>query len=190
MPDQAGELLAIMRDVLTRARLDNRERIRQMVLEEKAALESRLVPAGSSYVDRRLRANFHEADWADEQMGGVSYLFFLRELAERVDTDWAGGAGRARAHPRDAVRPHRDAVQRHRRRRRIGAVCSRSSPLFSARLPRAGRRRRLAGRRHAALRGPDHPGQVNYVGKGADLYELGVKPSGAHLVVRRYLNTT
>src|SRR4029077_12156731 len=73
LPDQTGELLAILQDILERARLDNRDRFQQLVLEEKAALESRIVPAGSSYVDRRLRANFHEADWADEQMGGVSY---------------------------------------------------------------------------------------------------------------------
>ena len=47
-------------------------------------------PAGSSYVDRRLRANFFESDWADEQMGGVSYLFFLRKLVEQVETGWDG----------------------------------------------------------------------------------------------------
>jgi Zn-dependent M16 (insulinase) family peptidase len=34
------------------------------------------------------------------------------------------------------------------------------------------------------------PATVNYVGKGADLYRLGVKPSGANLVIRRYLRTT
>jgi Zn-dependent M16 (insulinase) family peptidase len=75
LPDQTGELLAILRDILTSARLDNRERFQQLVLEEKAAVESRLVPAGSSYVDRRLRAYFHEACWAEEQMVGISYLF-------------------------------------------------------------------------------------------------------------------
>jgi Zn-dependent M16 (insulinase) family peptidase len=31
--------------------------------------------------------------------------------------------------------------------------------------------------------------KVNYVGKGADLYREGIKPSGAHLVARRYLRT-
>src|SRR5260221_14760400 len=90
LPEQTGELLAILRDILARARLDNRERFVQLVLEEKAALESRIVPAGSSYVDRRLRAALHEADWADEQMGGVSYLFFLRKLADDMETGWEG----------------------------------------------------------------------------------------------------
>jgi presequence protease len=34
------------------------------------------------------------------------------------------------------------------------------------------------------------PTKVNYVGKGADLYREGIKPSGAHLVACRYLKTT
>jgi Zn-dependent M16 (insulinase) family peptidase len=34
------------------------------------------------------------------------------------------------------------------------------------------------------------PTKVNYVGKGADLYCEGVKPSGAHLVARAYLRTS
>jgi presequence protease len=50
-------LLSILQDILGNARLDNRGRFQQLVLEEKAALESRLVPAGSSYVDRRLRGH-------------------------------------------------------------------------------------------------------------------------------------
>src|SRR5262249_56696211 len=33
------------------------------------------------------------------------------------------------------------------------------------------------------------PTKVNYVGKGADLYREGVKPTGAHLVARAYLRT-
>ena len=34
------------------------------------------------------------------------------------------------------------------------------------------------------------PAQVNYVGKGADLYKLGYKPSGAASVIAKYLRTT
>src|SRR5205807_1975312 len=90
LPAQTAELLAILGDILHRARLDNRERFQQLVLEEKALLESRLVPAGSGYVDRRLRASFFESDWVEEQMGGLSYLFFLRRLAEDLKTNWEG----------------------------------------------------------------------------------------------------
>ena len=78
VPEKAAELLAILSDVLLGARLDNQERLHQLVLEEKATKESSLVPAGSHFVGRRLRANLHEADWADEHVGGISYLQFLR----------------------------------------------------------------------------------------------------------------
>jgi Zn-dependent M16 (insulinase) family peptidase len=59
-------------------------------LEEKANQEAGLIPSGHSVTNLRLRALFNEADWANEQMDGPSYLFFLRELAERLETDWPG----------------------------------------------------------------------------------------------------
>jgi Zn-dependent M16 (insulinase) family peptidase len=183
-------LLSILQDILARPRLDNRERFQQLALEEKAAVESRLVPGGSSYVDRRLRANFFESDWADEQMGGVSYLFFLRKLVDDLDTKWesvlaaleriratllnravmlcnvtASAADWSRVKPQLAdflgALPHAPA---------------KTAPWHVADTPRA--------------EGLVIPTQVNYVGKGADLYRAGVKPSGAHIVARRYLRTT
>lgn len=88
MAPQATELFAILRDVLTTTRFDNQERFLQMVLEEKAGAEAELIPAGHRIVNRRLRARLNEADWANEQMTGVSQLFFLRALAEQVQNDW------------------------------------------------------------------------------------------------------
>ncbi len=190
LPDQSGELLAILRDVLAHARLDNRDRIRQLVLEEKANFESNLVPAGSSYVNRRLRAHFHEAGWAEEQMGGLSYLFFLRRLADQVDDNW------------DAVAA---ALERIRATLvdRAGMICNvtaeaahwkRLQPQladFLGGLPRTAAAA-AAWRVDAATQaeGLIIPAKVNYVGKGADLYAAGVKPHGSHLVVQSYLRTS
>ncbi|HOO89386.1 MAG TPA: insulinase family protein, partial [Syntrophales bacterium] len=88
MVPQTGDVFAIIRDILNDVRLDNRERFRQMVLEEKARQEELLVPGGHQAVNLRLRAHFSEAGRLSEQLNGVSYLFFLRELADRVDKDW------------------------------------------------------------------------------------------------------
>ena len=190
LPEQTGELLAILRDILAHARLDNRERFEQLVLEEKAALESRIVPAGSGYVDRRMRANFHEADWADEQMGGVSYLFFLRKLADDVETGWDGVHAvleriRATLVNRAAIVCNVTAEY---------ADWTRLKPQladFLGTLPHAAVTAapwRLADTPHAE--GLVIPTKVNYVGKGANLYREGVKPSGTHLVARAYLRTS
>src|SRR5258708_34136426 len=37
LPEQTGGLLSVLQDILARARLDNRDRFQQLVLEEKAA---------------------------------------------------------------------------------------------------------------------------------------------------------
>jgi presequence protease len=190
LPDQTGELLAILRDILERARLDNRERFEQLVLEEKAALESRIVPAGSSYVDRRLRAALHEADWADEQMGGVSYLFFLRKLADDMETGWDGVLTALE-------RIRTTLVNRAAMLCNVTAEASDWARLkpqladFLGALPVAAVTAapwRVADSPRAE--GLVMPTKVNYVGKGADLYREGVKPSGAHLVARAYLRTS
>ncbi len=189
LPNQTSEMLSIMRDVLERARLDNRERFEQLVLEEKAALESRIVPAGSSYVDRRLRANFHEADWADEQMGGVSYLFFLRKLADDVTSNW-GDVHTALERIR-ATLVNRSIMVCNVTAE--GAEWERVKPQladFLGALPRAAAAAapwQTANFPHAE--GLVMPTKVNYVGKGANLYREGVRPSGAHLVARAYLRT-
>jgi Zn-dependent M16 (insulinase) family peptidase len=148
------------------------------------------VPAGSSYVDRRLRANFHEADWADEQMGGVSYLFFLRKLADEVETGWDGVLAALE-------RIRSTLVNRATMLCNVTAAApdwARLKPQladFLGALPRTAAKIapwRLADTPRSE--GLVIPTQVNYVGKGADLYREGLKPSGAHLVARRYLRTT
>ncbi|TLN00425.1 peptidase M16, partial [bacterium] len=88
MVPQVGELLAILRDVLRSARLNDRERLRQMVLEDKAGFESMLTDVGHRIVNLRIKAGLNEADWAAEQMSGISQLVFLRELVDKMEHDW------------------------------------------------------------------------------------------------------
>ncbi|MBZ4684319.1 MAG: Peptidase associated domain protein [Desulfomicrobiaceae bacterium] len=82
------EMLDIVAEALLDARLDDRERFRQILLEEKAALEHALVPAGHRFVATRLRSFYHPAEALQEHMGGIAYLGFVRRLVARLDTDW------------------------------------------------------------------------------------------------------
>ena len=61
-----------------------------MVLETKSNLEAGIVGSGHSYCGSRLDAQRSVAGWASEQMGGVSYLDYIRALVQRVDSDWQG----------------------------------------------------------------------------------------------------
>ena len=86
--DKADNLLTLMRDILLTVNLDNKERFQQMLLEEKAGEEAGLIPAGHSVALGRLRAAYTEADFINEEIGGVSYLFFLRKLIDEVENNW------------------------------------------------------------------------------------------------------
>ena len=79
MPEKTSELLAIITDVLLTARLDNKERVRQMVLEEKAGFESRLSGMGNSLVSMRIQSGNHEClNDLSESFGGLKTLKAFR----------------------------------------------------------------------------------------------------------------
>ncbi|GHA37671.1 peptidase M16 [Devosia pacifica] len=188
--DKVDEMLAILRDVLLDARLDNQPRFKQMVLEEKAGFEARLVPAGNGIVDLRLKSSLTEAGAIAEITGGIEYLGFLRDLAKRVDSDW------------DAVRTSLERIRALliNRAKMVVNVSTEPDLWQSARpsleaflkdLPMSD----VATQNWDLLRprvseGLTIPAQVNYVGKGANLKALGHELTGASRVILKYLNTT
>ena len=188
--DHADDLLDILRDVLLTVKLDNPARFKQMVLEAKARREAAVVPAGHQIVNTRLKAYLNPAHWAAEQMGGISNLFFLRQLAQDVEQDWP------------AVLEKLEQIRQ--------TLLNREAALFNVTLDAAnwaGFQPKLVDFAHplpaAPVKltrwspppapGPEGltiPAQVNYVGKGANLYELGYQPHGSVAVIANYLRTT
>lgn len=59
-----------------------------MVLETKAGMESGVIGAGHRFAAKRLDGQRSTAGWLSEQMGGIAYLDFIRDLAKRVHSDW------------------------------------------------------------------------------------------------------
>ncbi|WP_375452753.1 insulinase family protein [uncultured Devosia sp.] len=190
VPDRVEDMLAIMGDVLLDARLDHRERFRQMALEEKAGFEARLVPSGNSIVDTRLKSGLTEASWVAEQMGGISYLQFVRALVERIDSDWPSVQA--------ALEAIRDTL--FRRGRAVVNVTADATIWRQARGTVAAFLERLPDGQHeladwaVALtprsEGLIIPAQVNYVGKGGNLKALGFELTAASSVALKFLNTT
>lgn len=190
MLPQAGELFAILKDVLSGARLDDRERFRQMALEEKASVESGLVRAGHRVVNTRLRAHFDEAGWAIEQISGVSYLQFLRGLVDQIDQDWP--AVQARLEQIRALLVRRGGLIANVTLDESGWQQTR--PLleaFLATLPDgAATAQDWTPGTLAPVEGLSVPSQVNYVGKAGNLFQAGYTLDGSILAITIYLNTT
>ena len=187
MQAQTHELMGIIREVLLTVRLDDQNRFRQIVLEAKARQEQSLVPTGHQIVNLRLRSHFSEADWAAEQMKGVSYLYFLRGLIERIDKDWPKVLSdleevRSLLVNRRAILLNvtldedgwsRFEPQVHEF---LGAMPAEPLGMMDwdpVRPPR--------------FEGLSIPSQVNYVGKGMNIYDLGYQFHGSAHVVARYL---
>ncbi len=182
-------LLNILNDILTTVKLDNPERFMQMALESKARMESYLNIGGQMFINSRMQAHFNPAGWANEQMGGISYLFFLRELVKRAESDWASVLADL-----EALR----GLLVNRAAMLVTVVVDEDSyrnaveqPLknFMAALPAAD----TPVQPWTPTPLPDHevfttPAQVNFVGKAANLYQQGYEPSGSQVVVFKHMN--
>lgn len=190
MADNVGELMDIVKDALLRVNLGNKERFRQIVVEEKAGLEQALVPSGHGLATLRVRSRFNEADWAQEQMGGVSYLFFLRFLLDKIDTDWETVEGSLREVQYALV----DAAS-------MVLNVTTSAPAWSEvrgqvetflqEMPERG----LSKNTWLPVCSQDNegltiPAMVNYVAKGTDLYAGGYTYHGSVNVITKYLRTS
>lgn len=190
VPDKFDDMLEIMGEVLRDARLSNRERFRQMALEEKAGFEARLVPGGNGIVDTRIKAGFTEAGWIAEQMSGVSYLEFLRRLIKQIDADWSAVQA-VLERIRDTLFSRRRMVVNLTADASLAAAAEAGLKDFVGGLPEGTAAHVdwvMPLQREAE--GLIIPAQVNYVGKGANLKALGYAGSGAASVALRYLNTT
>lgn len=186
---QVDDVFDILRDIALTTKLDNKERFKQIVLEEKARTESGLVPGGHSIVNMRLKARFTPSDWAAEQMGGVTYLQTLRQLIDEMEKDWAGVLKRLEfiksylinrnalicnvtldAANWAKVQPKMQAFVESLPSAPAGQVTWNRNPLSQP-------------------EGLTIPAQVNYVGKGANLFAQGYKQHGSIQVIQNYLRT-
>ncbi|CAG9466039.1 unnamed protein product [Pedinophyceae sp. YPF-701] len=191
MADKASDMTDIMHDVLLSGRLDDRDRFKQMVLETKAGLESAMIGSGHSVAAARLDAQRSVAGWASEQMGGYSYLEYIRKLAARLETDWEGIKADLLA-IREALVRRAGAMVNMTADTAALSASDRAVADLLASLP--GGDAAPAVWTPALSRDSEAllvPTQVNYVGKAGNLYEdAGYKLSGSSYVISKYVGST
>ncbi len=188
--DRAGELLGILRDVLMDVRLDHPERFMQLLLETKARVEASLVSEGHRVALSRLRSRFGEAYWATEATGGVQFLFFLRQLIEEARDNWPSVLARLEDIRETLV--NRDALVVNVTLDNQNMVAlTPQLEAFLEQLPCRGTG--LAAWTCPPFPAPEGlavPSQVNFVGKGANLFSLGYVRHGSMEVILNTLRTT
>jgi Zn-dependent M16 (insulinase) family peptidase len=187
MSDRSHSLVDVLKDLLLSVKLENKERFRQILFEEKARYEERLIPEGHGIVGLRLKSHFGPAQWAAEQMGGIHYLQFIRGLAKDFDRLWKEVLGRLEDLLHRLINSSRMIFNLTLDEKAWHGVEPNVRSLMGM-IPRHD---------HQPARwdweiAPFHeamivPSQVNYVGKGLDLYSLGYQFHGSSLVVSRYV---
>ncbi|MEZ0576644.1 insulinase family protein [Halodesulfovibrio aestuarii] len=185
--DKVSDLFELLQTVVLDAKLDNKERFRSIVLEEKSRIEQGIVPSGHMIVMSHLRGCFDVAGWVAEQTGGISYLGFIRTLADRIAGDWDEVLADLE-HVRAAILKKSETII---------SVTAESSGLNAVDSLVKGFIEVLPERPvESAVWQPTFataneafliPAQVNYVGKGADLYALGYKYHGSANVIFKHL---
>eukprot|EP00906_Rhabdomonas_costata_P038605 RCo054532 len=195
---QVGKLVGLLAEIALTVRLDNPERLKQLALKEKAELESTFLKRGDRFARARMDAQLCISGWVSEQTKGLSYYNFVKQLLPRIEKDWPSVLA-------DLKALHEILV--HQKALRVSATTDgtalRSTVLpelkqnFIAALP-AG----PSGATEVASQGPSWaevkllpkknealvvPTRVNYVGKTGSLASVGYTPTGATIVVARFL---
>ncbi len=80
LPGKTANLFDLLSEVLVRSRLDEAPRIREVLQETRSRLEMALLADGHSFARRRLLSYFSDSGAYAEQVSGLSFYQFIRDL--------------------------------------------------------------------------------------------------------------
>ncbi|MBC8206903.1 MAG: insulinase family protein [Kiritimatiellales bacterium] len=190
MTPQIGDLFDILNDILLFPAFDDSKRFMEVLLEQKAEMESGLVPSGHSAVISRLKAHYHESARAAEAMGGIDALFFHREV-ENMDADkWPAIISRIEAILQKllggelVINVTADAKDQPAIFQSLEKFLQ-NIPVFGQKSSKVWNFPESPAQSEALL----VPSRVNYVGSATNLFDKGYVYDGSALVITKYLRT-
>lgn len=191
MSERVEDLFSLMNIVLQEVQFTDQQRFKQFVSQSKARMENRLRGSGHGVSAARMDAKLNTAGWIGEQMGGVSYLEFLRSLEEKVEQDW-GGISSSLEEIRNSLLSRKHCLVNLTA---DGKNITNSEKHISKFLGSLPDRHFSEPNTWSARLSPENeaiviPTQVNYVGKAANIYESGYKLKGSAHVISRYIGNT
>ncbi|OWM83735.1 hypothetical protein CDL15_Pgr004165 [Punica granatum] len=191
MAGRADDLFNLVNIILQEVQFTDQQRFKQFVSQSKARMENRLRGSGHGVAAARMDAKLNVAGWISEQMGGVSYLEFLRSLEERVDQDWDGISSSLEEIRKSLVSKSSCLINMTADGRNLRDTEKFVSKFLDS-LPTDSQvgnnswRARLPPENEAIV----IPTQVNYVGKAANIYENGYQLDGSAYVISKYISNT
>ncbi|KAJ4962710.1 hypothetical protein NE237_022649 [Protea cynaroides] len=191
MAGRAEDLFNLVNCILQDVQFTDQQRFNQFVSQSKARMENRLRGSGHGIAAARMDAKLNVAGWIAEQMGGISYLEFLRDLEEKVDQDW-DGISSSLEEIRKSLLSRQDCLVNMTADGKTLTDSEKFVSKFLDLLPsKQPRETNLWGARLSPVNEAILvPTQVNYVGKAANIYETGYQLNGSAYVISKYISNT
>jgi len=186
------QLTALAKEVLTTSKLTERERVTKLVREYVKRDEQGIVPAANRYAAKRAALGFRPVHTLEDELFGVSSIFWMRELASLVETkfDFVAAKLSEAAHAlfsakyealviadegfkNEAIAAIEDLALGVGTSARAGSATGVSAQRVAAKVPQGLRE------------GLSIPSQVNYVARVIDCESVGLKDHGANRVFRQ-----
>ncbi|KAL8241595.1 hypothetical protein R6Q59_011897 [Mikania micrantha] len=154
-------------------------------------MENRLRGSGHGIAAARMDAKLNSAGWISEQMGGISYLEYLKNLEEKVEQDWSEISISLEEIRKTLISKKgclvnltSDGKNLKNSETIVGKfldLLPSTSPVTSASW-----NARIPSINEAIV----IPTQVNYVGKAANLYDIGYQLKGSAYVISKHIRNT
>ncbi|KAK3024519.1 hypothetical protein RJ639_043711 [Escallonia herrerae] len=191
MSGRTEDLFNLVNCILQEVQFTDQKRFKQFVSQSKAGMENRLRGRGHGIAAARMDAKLNVAGWISEQMGGVSYLDFLRALEEKVDQNW-GEISSSLEEIRKSLISRQGCLVNLTADGKNLTNSERYVSKFLDLLPSTSAVKasswnaRLPSTSEAII----IPTQVNYVGKASNIYETGYQLNGSAYVISKYISNT
>ncbi|PIA46350.1 hypothetical protein AQUCO_01500106v1 [Aquilegia coerulea] len=191
MAGRAEDLFHLMNCLLEDVQFTDQQRFKQFVSQSRARMENRLRGSGHGVAAARMDGKLNVAGWVAEQMGGISYLEFLKGLEEKVDGDWAGISSsldeiRNSLLSRNGCLVNLTADSKNlKNSEKFVSKFLDLLPSPASNKPSSWNARVSPGNEAIVI-----PTQVNYVGKAGNIYETGYQLNGSAYVISKHIGNT
>ncbi|XP_031125769.1 presequence protease 1, chloroplastic/mitochondrial-like [Ipomoea triloba] len=191
MSGRTGDLFELVNCILQDVQLTDQKRFKQFVSQRKARMENQLRGSGHRIAATRMDAKLNISGWISEQMGGISYLDYLRSLEEKVDKDWPEICSSLEEIRRSIFSKDGCLVNLTADEKTL-MFAEKHVSKFLDLLPSNSLTKSTAweGRLSPTNEAIVIPTQVNYVGKAANIYAAGYELNGSAHVISKYIGTT
>ncbi|PUZ77749.1 hypothetical protein GQ55_1G398800 [Panicum hallii var. hallii] len=191
MAPRVEDLFNLMYTILQDVQFTEQQRFKQFVSQSKARMENRLRGSGHGIAAARMDAKLNAAGWIGEQLGGVSYLEYLRDLETKIDQDW------------DSISSSLEEIRKSLFSRN-GCLINLTSDWKNLEKSSQHIAKFLDSLPSSPSLGSDPwlsrlpsvneaivvPTQVNYVGKAGNLYQSGYQLNGSAYVISKHISNT